>query len=121
VFFILFFSFLATQKKLHATPQKRNYVHRNTQKKLHRDTQKKRHDNIQKQWPLTVKTATAVLGATTMASRAMSAAVITRGGEGGSVCDGVLTIVMSLNMDIVGRGEERRTKIGVRALSPPLR
>jgi hypothetical protein len=96
-------------------------VHRNTQKKLHRDTQKKRHDDIQKQWPLTVKTATAMLGATTMASRAMSTAVITRGGEGGSVCGGVLTIVMSLNMDIVGPGEEHRMKIGVGALSPPLR
>ena len=42
-------------------------------------------------------------------------------GEGGSVCGGVLMIVMSLNMDIVGHGEERRMKIGVRALSPPLR
>ena len=42
-------------------------------------------------------------------------------GEGGSVCGGVLTIVMSLNMDIVGRSEEHRMKIGVRALSPPLR
>jgi hypothetical protein len=37
------------------------------------------------------------------------------------VCGGVLTIVMSLNMDIVGRSEEHRMKIGVRALSPPLR
>ena len=52
-----------------------------------------------------------------MASRAMSAAVITRGGEESSVCGGVLTIVMSLNMDIVGRGEERRMKIGVQAVA----
>ena len=120
VFFILFF-FLATQKKLHATPKKRYDTHATPKKSYTATPKKKEHDDIQKQWPLTLKTATAMLGATMMASRAMSAAVITRGGEGGSVCGGVLTIVMSLNMDIVGRGEERRMKIGVRALSPPLR
>jgi hypothetical protein len=109
VFYFVFFLAGTPKKSYTATPKKSC------------DTQKKRHHNIQKQWPLTVKMATAMLGATTMASRAMSAAVITRGGEGGSVCGGILTIVMSLNMDIVGRGEEGRMKIGVRALSPPLR